>query len=280
MRLDPNHTPRLPAVPGDSVGGPRHQHETMATLLAPVPAVTFSNRYVGAKGVVVHEHDGIELVHVLRGRCRITVAGQQFAAGPGELFVLPARVPHDQYDEGEVETYYVEFTVPARHFSDRPRVLPAPPGSLVATWIRQLVALDREPVPPAVRSGLALALITQLNHLEQRVESQRAMPPGVIAALRLMEEDLKAERTVDGLARAAGLSASHLTALFRRHLGRPPLAWLQQQRLELACRLLRNDYLSVVEVAEACGYLDANYFTRLFRQRHGCAPRDWRRRKT
>jgi AraC family transcriptional regulator len=94
-----------------------------------------------------------------------------------------------------------------------------------------------------------------------------------------MEEDLRAELTMSDLARASGLSTSHLTALFREHLGSAPMAWLQQQRLELACRLLRNGHLSVVEVAVACGYHDANYFARLFRQRHGCSPAAWRRRK-
>lgn len=251
----------------------------MASQLAHIPSVTFSNRYVGSHGVVMHEHAGIELVLVLRGRCRIHVGNEILSAGVGELLVLPALVPHDQEDHGEVETLYVEFTAPARLFSEHPRVLPAPPGGLAAIWIRQLVALDAAPVPPPVRSGLALALISHLNHLEERDEAQRAMPPGVVAALRLMEGDLKLERTMDELARAAGLSTSHLAALFRRHLGCAPMAWLQEQRLDLACRLLRNDYLSVGDVAIACGYQDANYFARLFRKRHGCSPRDWRRKR-
>ena len=250
----------------------------MATLLAPVPAVIFANRYQGSRGVVMHEHAGIELVLVLRGRCRIKVGGEALSAGPGELFVLPANVPHDQADQGEVETLYVEFTAPTRLFSERPRVLPAPPAGLTAIWIKQLVALDRAPVPPQVRNGLALALIAHLNHLEQRDEAHRDMPPGVVAALRLMEEDLRVELTTNDLSRVSGLSTSHLAALFRRHLGCAPMAWLQKQRLELACRLLRNASLSVAEVATACGYQDANYFTRLFRQCHGCSPRVWRQR--
>ncbi|MBA3937799.1 MAG: helix-turn-helix transcriptional regulator [Planctomycetes bacterium] len=251
----------------------------MATTIAPVPAVIFANRYQGSRNVVMHDHAGIELVLVLRGHCRIHVGGQVLSAGAGELFVLPARVPHDQQNHGEVETLYVEFTAPPRHFSEHPRVLPVPLGSWAATWIKQLVALDREPVPPPVRSGLALALIAHLNHLEERNEIHRALPQGVAAAVRLMEEDLRAGLIVDDLTRASGLSASHLAALFRRHLGCAPMAWLQQQRLELACRLLRNGSLSVAEVAAACGYPDANYFARLFRQRHGSAPGAWRRRK-
>lgn len=248
------------------------------TALAPVPEVKFANRYRGSHGVVPHEHSGTELVLLLKGRCRIEVTGMTvLEGGPGDLFVLPARVPHDQQDEGEVETVYADFTVPSRHFSERPRVIPVPLDSWTARLLAQLADVEREHLPPEVRSGLALALMGHLAHLEQREEAHRALHPGVARALRRMEDDLLEELTVGDLARAAGLSSSHLTALFRQHLGCGPMAWRQKQRLELACRLLRNAQLSVADVATSCGYQDTNYFARLFRQAYGCSPTTWRK---
>jgi AraC-like DNA-binding protein len=248
--------------------------------LAPVPEVMYANRYRGSKGVIMHEHAGTEVVLVLRGRCRIQVADIiQLEGGPGTLFVLPARVQHDQQDEGEVETIYADFTVPARHFSERPRTIAVPPDSWTATWLAQLTELQREHLPSEVRSGLGLALMSHISHLEQRDEAHRALHPGVAKALRRMEEDLLEELTVGDLARAAGLSASHLTALFRQHLGCGPMAWQQKQRLELACRLLRNAYLAIADVAASSGYPDTNYFARLFRQAYGCSPTAWRRKR-
>lgn len=247
-------------------------------VLAPVPEVRFANRYRGSEGVIPHEHTCTEAVLVLRGRCRIRVAGSVLEGSVGTLFVLPARVPHDQEDEGEVETLYVEFTAPARHFSERPRVIPVPLDSWAATWLTQLVELEHEHLPPAVRRGLGLAMIGHLAHLEQRDEMHRALHPGVAKALQRMEDDLLEDLTVGDLARSAGLSASHLTALFRQHLGCGPMAWRQKQRLELACRLLRNVYLAVSDVAASCGYQDTNYFSRLFRQAYGCSPTAWQRR--
>lgn len=252
------------------------QHRHPAPPLAPVPEVKFANRYRGDQGVVLHEHVGTEIVLVLHGRCRVRVRGETLEAGAGELLVLPARAPHDQEDEGEVETLYVEFTAPARQFSERPRVISAPLDSWAATWLEHLVQLEREHLPAPVRNGLALALLAHISHLEQRDEMHRALHPGVARALQRMEADLLEDLSVGDLARAAGISPSHLTTLFREQLGCSPMAWLQKQRLELACRLLRNAYLSVADVGSSCGYPDTSYFARLFRREYGRSPSGWR----
>lgn len=248
----------------------------MSSTLAPVPVVIFANHYRGAQDVVAHQHVGTEIVLVLRGRCRIRVRDAVLDAGPGEAVVLPAKVPHDQTNDGEVETLYVEFTAPARSFSERPRIIAVPLASGAVTWLKHLVELEREALPPTVRSGLALALIGHLSHLEQRQQVHDALHPGVLTALQRLEEDLLEDLTMGDLAQTAGISASHLTALFREQLGCGPMAWQQKQRLNLACRLLRNPYLAVAEVAVSCGYPDTNYFSRLFRLRYGHSPTAWR----
>lgn len=246
-------------------------------IVGAMPFVIFANRYRGRNGVVPHQHVGTELILVMHGRCRIGVAGSTFEAGVDDVIVLPAGVPHEQTDEGEVETRYVEFEVSRRIFSDQPRVLHADREGCVETWFQQLVDLESRPVPTALRGGLCLALLEFLTYAERRDDAHRDLPPGLTSALRLMERDLLAPLTVDDLCRAAGLSASHLTALFRTHIGCGPMAWLQRQRLELACRLLRNHQLAVAEVASASGFSDANFFTRQFRKRYGCTPSTWRR---
>jgi AraC-like DNA-binding protein len=249
-----------------------------APSLAPVPVVHSAGRYSGSRGVAFHGHPGAEVVLVVRGRCAIRVGDDRLSAAAGEAFVLPARLPHAQDDDGEVETIYANLTVPIRRFSDRARTLPMPLGGAAAGWLAQLADFQRAALPPTVLGGLALALVEYLAHGERAAANHRALHPGVARAVRRMEDDLLEDLTVADLARAAGLSVSHLTALFNAQLGCPPMAWLQRERLALACRLLRNAYLSVADVAASCGYPDANYFTRLFRQVHGCSPSAWRQR--
>jgi AraC-like DNA-binding protein len=54
---------------------------------------------------------------------------------------------------------------------------------------------------------------------------------------------------------------------------------LNATRLDRASDMLsdpRADGLPIAEVAYRTGFLDAGYFTRLFRKRFGITPREWR----
>lgn len=250
-------------------------------LLSPVPAVRFAGRYRGSGGVNFHTHPGCEVILVTSGSCRVEVRAARgplvrLAAQAGEAFIIPADTEHNQFDDGEVLTTYATLALPPRRFSDLPRVIPLPLDTPAASWLAQLADMSRSDLPPEVRDGLGLALLAFLGHREQRARAQEAWHPGLAKALQRIDDDLLEELTVADLARSAGLSTSHLTTLFRTQVGCAPLAWQQQQRLALACRLLGNAYLTVAEVGASCGYPDANYFARLFRQQHGCSPTAWR----
>ena len=248
-----------------------------SSVLVTLPVVTFAGRYRSAASVAFHQHPGLEIVLVTRGRCAVRVGDVHLQAVAGEAFILPACRDHNQEDDGNVETAYVICTVRPQDFRDQPRVVPMPLAESAAGWLMQLADLQRHRVPPTVRSGLALAVLESLAQREQHSAQQQSLHPGLIKALQRIESDALEDLTVNDLARVADLSPSHLTSLFRSHVGCGPLAYLQRQRLELACRLLKNAYLSVAEVADSCGYPDANYFSRLFRQTYRCSPSDWRK---
>lgn len=74
------------------------------------------------------------------------------------------------------------------------------------------------------------------------------------------------------LARRVGLSARHLTRLFRRELMTTPAAFRRARRLEHARALLRLTDLPVTEVALACGFVSASHFARSYRELHGHSP--------
>ncbi len=82
---------------------------------------------------------------------------------------------------------------------------------------------------------------------------------------------------VVALAGLVGVSPQHLGKLFRRALGQSPMEYLVRLRLNRALQLLveRPD-LRIHEVGEAVGYPDTNYFIRLFRQREGQTPGQFR----
>jgi AraC family transcriptional regulator of arabinose operon len=100
------------------------------------------------------------------------------------------------------------------------------------------------------------------------------------------DTDPRVRRALDFLTRNIGrpgiqlaevVAASHasrarLMSLFRRQVGIPPMAYLERERMHRAHRLLESGLLRVKEVAAACGYEDAKYFSQRFRQRYDVSP--------
>src|SRR6202051_4949343 len=79
------------------------------------------------------------------------------------------------------------------------------------------------------------------------------------------------------VARECGLSVGHFSHAFRRTLGVAPHKWLIEQRVVLSKDKLRDDGLSLSDVAAECGFSDQSHLTRIFRQRVGVSPGTWRR---
>jgi AraC family transcriptional regulator len=79
------------------------------------------------------------------------------------------------------------------------------------------------------------------------------------------------------VARECGVSVGHFSHAFRRTLGVAPHKWLMEQRVVLSKEKLRDDGLSISDVAMECGFSDQSHLTRVFRQAVGVSPGAWRR---
>jgi AraC family transcriptional regulator of arabinose operon len=78
------------------------------------------------------------------------------------------------------------------------------------------------------------------------------------------------------LARLATLSYCQLFRLFKRQLGISPQQFIEQQRIDLAKRLLTLNRLSIKEVASQVGFVNQLYFSRRFQKATGLSPSQYR----
>ncbi|MGD0837111.1 MAG: AraC family transcriptional regulator [Polyangia bacterium] len=82
---------------------------------------------------------------------------------------------------------------------------------------------------------------------------------------------------VGDMARVANMSRFHFSRMFERACGTSPGRYLARIRLEEAKRLVAAGGTTVKEVAQRCGYGDANYFCKVFRKSFGVSPGAFRR---
>jgi AraC-like DNA-binding protein len=100
--------------------------------------------------------------------------------------------------------------------------------------------------------------------------------PIVGPALSLLHTRPAHDWTVTELARAVATSKTVLIDRFNLLLGRPPIHYLTEWRLNLASGLLRTTQSGVAEIAGRVGYTSEEAFSRAFKRALGKSPAHWR----
>jgi len=127
--------------------------------------------------------------------------------------------------------------------------------------------------------GAALRLLS----LVLRAETGRARPRAEGVAERaaaLIEAGCTDSLSVAALASRLGVSTATLRRAMARTYGRSPMQVAAERRHALARRLLEEGRLRIQEIAERLGYRSAENFASAFRRVEGCAPREWRARRS
>jgi len=83
---------------------------------------------------------------------------------------------------------------------------------------------------------------------------------------------------LDNFCQQYQLNARSLKQLFKQQTGMGVNQYLRQLRLCKAMDLLRHSQQTIGEVAACCGFDDSNYFSVVFNQSVGVAPREYRQR--
>lgn len=110
----------------------------------------------------------------------------------------------------------------------------------------------------------------QRMSLRERYDVRHA---GLLRVLAAMEEAIETPMPRTALAALAGVSVRQLERLFTEQIGTSMGRHSLALRLDHARRLLRQTSLSVIEIALACGFLNAAHFSRAYRARFGKPPR-------
>jgi len=126
--------------------------------------------------------------------------------------------------------------------------------------------------------ALAAWLRNTLEHVISTIEQQKAVTPPllIIKALDFMRRNLQRDISRDETARFVGASPGRFTQILKERTGRTFTELLRQYRVDNASDMLRNTEQSIAEVADACGFCDQSYFTRVFQDVKGMTPKQFR----
>lgn len=206
-----------------------------------------------------------------------------FEAVPGSLVCLPrgSRYQVENHDCAEApgDAWLVEFNLSADGrdltFGDAPFPVRGPGVYRIGLQARKAAAAFEA----AARSPVSLlaavyAMLVQAAEDAHREESRkyRVILPGI----RLLEENVLEAESVEDLAAACGVSSGCFRRLFRAYLGKTPVEYRTELRMQMARSMLENSDASLELIATSLGYDSAAYFCRIFRRKMGMPPGAYR----
>lgn len=97
-------------------------------------------------------------------------------------------------------------------------------------------------------------------------------------AITRINFDVTADLSLKTTAEYLNVNASYLSTLFKKETGYTLTNYVNKKRMEHAAFLLSTTANNVSSIAQQCGILDENYFTKLFKRHYDLTPSQYRDR--
>lgn len=225
------------------------------------------------------------LIHlVIRGRGRYTVGSHEYQLKAGDLFLVkPNQLVAYCADETDPWEYcWVGFNgafanklVQQTPFSDQKPVYHCTnPHDLQKAMLAIYEARGPESSHEAAMVGHLYLFLSCMMQQAQQCDSRIGSTSSqyVHGAIKYIQFNYSHNISIDDIAKAVGVSRSHLYRLFMSNVGQSPIDYLTSYRIEEACNLLRDSKLSIAEIAVSVGFFDQFYFSRVFKKTKGVPP--------
>ncbi len=109
-----------------------------------------------------------------------------------------------------------------------------------------------------------------------RKHAMKDYSPPVQKALIYIDANLTGNLNLSSLADTLNVSSSYLSSLFKKETGYTLTEYINTRRIKHAKHLLESTRLQIQTIAQHCGIVDVQYFSRVFKRIAGMTPKEYR----
>lgn len=110
--------------------------------------------------------------------------------------------------------------------------------------------------------------------------SQRNYSLLIQKVITQIESDIASDLSLNNLSKIFEVNPSYLSSLFKKETGSTLTDYVNKQRIERAKELLISTNIQIQNIAQRCGMLDVNYFTKTFKKHTDLTPKKYREKYT
>lgn len=99
----------------------------------------------------------------------------------------------------------------------------------------------------------------------------------VLDVNQYIEEHIAEKIAVNDIASTFGLTAIHISRVFKQQTGESLVQYINKQKMIHAIYLMKNSRLKIKDIAKAVGFDDQLYFNKVFKKYYDTSPREFRK---
>lgn len=229
-----------------------------------------------------HSHDFFEIEYIISGSGRYDVNGTAYPIKAGMLFLLS---PADFHSISAQHTELYNVMFPCSFFDpDLLFSLFSPDFAsaielsneqvLISSLLNEVVLSCKENRFEDARLYLSCVL-GKVSSIRKAVNHRPSshISAAIIYILEHFREKITLKTTADRL----GLNSCYLSSVFHKETGKSFKAYVDDLRFNYAAKLLSSTDIPITELCFKAGFSDYANFSRRFKERYGCSPKEMRR---
>ena len=213
--------------------------------------------------------------------------GEIHSAKAGSIILLEPGFSHIEFLESNhfPEFYHVHFESDETSFFSKmnlkPSVIyPLPPSSTAKNIFETIITEMQQKLPNYeinLKNYFEILLVEFDRKLSivSKIQFSKEIAPAYTKILENFWENY----TLDDYAKMCNLSKFHFSRLFKNYTGFSPIEYRNNIRIRSAKGFLSYPRYSINQVAELCGFANANYFCKAFIKAEGMSPSAYRKIK-
>ena len=214
-------------------------------------------------------------VYILGGSCRYTFEDKHsFEAKKGDILYLSR---YSRYQMDVLEKYdfiYINliFDIDGERNPDvfTPKDAEKCENLFYRAWREQSFASLAAKMSVLYRIYDEIILSRKVTYLPGSTRAK------IDQAIALMSEDVSRDISISLLAERSDMSEVYFRKLFKSVTGISPAKFMIDKRVSRSKELLREEYISLSEIADRCGFSTLSYFCRVFKDSTGMTPGEFR----
>ena len=240
----------------------------------------FSAGIMKEKGKYIprHAHHNLcEIIYYTEGKGRFEIGGTTLKFKEGDIVYVPPDTPHHGMSkDGFLNASCILF--PLDIFGKEYFVIHDNYSHEFKQIILQVI--NNYLIQRVNWEGICSALIAVMIEYMNTWKSQSSMSNISDICERIIIANIaNCDFSVEMLCDNVSLSKSQLARILKKESGYTPTVLLCEKRMKYATDILK-DYSykqRIKDVALMCGYRDPYHFSRVFKQKHGLSPEEWRK---